>query len=70
MATSVGMKARKKQSPVSDAGQQFEQSLLALENVCFNIMESRFMHDRQDIDGLVWQRRFKNIVTPVSLACR
>ena len=70
MTTSVGMKVGKKQSPVSSFERQFEQSLLSLENVCFNIMESRFAQDRQDVDGLYWQRRFKNIVTPLSLALR
>ena len=68
MVTSVGMKAGKKQSPVSSVSRQVEQSLLALENICFNIMESSFAAGRDDIDGLMWQRRFKNIVTPVSLA--
>jgi hypothetical protein len=65
---SVGMKVGKKQSPVSEFDRQFEQSLLSLENVCLNVMDSRFVHDRQDMEGLYWQRRFKNIVTPISLA--
>jgi hypothetical protein len=68
MTTSVGMKVGKKQSPVSDSSRQLEQSLLALESVCFNIMESRMARTRDDIDAMLWQRKFKSIVTPVSLA--
>ncbi len=74
MTTSVGMKARKKQSPLSSAAVEntaaFEQSLLALENVCQRILESRFAGAKDDIDGLYWQQRFKNVATPVSIALR
>jgi hypothetical protein len=65
---SVGTKAVKKQSAVSDFDREFEHSLMTLESVCLNVMESRFASNRNDLDGLYWQRRFKNIVTPVSLA--
>lgn len=75
MTTSVGTKARKKQSPLSqpeytDVSPLFEQSLLSLESVCLRILESRFAKARDDIDGLTWQQRFKNIATPISLALR
>lgn len=61
-------KARKKQSLVSTPSRDVEQALLNLESVCFTIRESQFAQDREDTDTLYWQRRFKNIVTPVSLA--
>ena len=60
--------ARKSAKPALNMG--VEQALLALENTCMNIMESQFVHSRDDMDGLMWQRTFKNIVTPVSLALR
>lgn len=74
MNTSVGMKARKKQSSLSVStapaisDQELEHSLLPLENACVRILESRFGNGRQDTDRLYWQQRFKNIVTPVWLA--
>lgn len=74
MNTSVGMKARKKQSssatdsPVSKSDRGFESSLLALESACFRILENRFLDEKQDLDLLYWQQRLKNIATPVSLA--
>jgi len=74
MTTSVGMKARKKQS-LSETGAQegpaaLDQSLLGLENVCLRILESRFARAKDDIDGLYWQQRFKNVAMPISLALR
>ena len=72
MDTSVGMKARKKQPPISPAAaapvdHRFEMALLALENSCLRIFDVR-PADRDDTDGLYWQQRLKNIATPVSLA--
>ena len=74
MTTSVGTKARKKQSTLSqpeytDSSPLFEQCLLSLESVCLRILESRFA-TKDDIDAHTCEQRFKNIVTPVSLALR
>lgn len=72
MKPSLSAKALKTPSspPKPRAGQRqsLEQSLLTLDSACMHILDSQFVHDREDMDGLVWQRRFKNIVTPVSLA--
>lgn len=74
MVTSAYTKAQKKQIPLAKTptkagrARDLEQSLLSLESACMVIMDSQFIHDRDDMDGMVWQRRFKNIVTPVSLA--
>lgn len=76
MTTSVGTKARKKQPPLSqapdaeDSTALFDPSLQALESICMRILESRFATGRDDIDGLTWQQRFKNVVMPISLALR
>lgn len=74
MTTSVGTKARKKQSslledasvPISD--KPLQRSLVSLENACMTILDIGFAADRRDTELLTWQHRFKNIVTPVSLA--
>lgn len=79
MPTSVGTKAKKKQSSsaqrreIKDAGlsasdTQFEYSLLHLENACLRVLDSQFADSRQDTQGLYWQQRFINIANPVSLA--
>jgi len=74
MVTSAYTKAQKKQIPlVKNATPEgrmrdLEQSLLSLESACMYVLESQFVHDRDDMEGMVWQRRFKNIATPVSLA--
>lgn len=75
MTTSVGTKARKKQSSLSPATSAnvpplFDQTLLTLESVCMRILEIRIASEHGDVDLLYWQQRFKNIVTPVSLALR
>ena len=59
-------------SPQTNEGIQrdIEQALLALESACMHIFDSRFVHDREDEDGILWQRTFKNIVTPISLSLR
>ena len=75
MATVAQRKAQKKYTSPSSSSQRgrihdVEQSLLALESACMHIMDCEFVRDRDDIDGLTWQRRFKNIVTPISLSLR
>ena len=69
MSVSAYTKAQKKQPSLSEA-QHLEKSLLALENACLQILDSQFTHGREDEEGLLWQRKFKNIATPVSLALR
>jgi hypothetical protein len=75
MSTSVGTKARKKQSPLSmplaamtAADKDFEQSLMSLENACLRVLEIDCSSDRHNTECLYWQQRFKNVVTPISLA--
>jgi hypothetical protein len=75
MSYSVDTKARKKQSSLSAAqaaeakvSLPFQQSLITLESVCLRILETRFASAKMDTDRLYWQQRFKNIVTPISLA--
>ena len=82
MNTSVDMKERKKQSSLSGSlsgplpeslaisatDRELEHSLLSLENTCLRILESQSVNGRQDTEQRYWQQRFKNIVTPVSLA--
>lgn len=74
MSTSVGMKVRKKQSlsqqaaPANARYSAMEHSLVKLENVCMRILDSSFAEQGGDTERLYWQQRFKNIVTPVSLA--
>lgn len=74
MATSAYTKAQKKQIPLTKSAtpagrlRDLEQALLSLESACMYILDSQFVHDREDMDGMMWQRRFKNIATPVSLA--
>ncbi len=74
MNTPVRTKAQKKQSPLSPKAVEntaaFEQSLLALESICQRILESRFTKAKDDIDGMYWQQRFKNVATPISIALR
>ncbi len=76
MSVSAYTKAQKKQTSLSPDSpdvaysRDLEQSLLALESACMAILDSHFTHGREDEDGLLWQRKFKNIVTPVSLALR
>ena len=71
MSNSVGTKARKKQPALLADVQEskaLEQVMLSLENICVRILDSSFTSHKQDVDGLYWQRKFHNIVTPVSLA--
>jgi hypothetical protein len=76
MSVSAYTKAQKKQTPLSrqasasGLSRNLEQSLLALESACMLILDSQFTHGREDEDGMLWQRKFKNIVTPISIALR
>ncbi len=55
--------------PVAEvaANNSLDESLLHLEDVCARLLEIRFAV-RDDSERMYWQQRFKNIVTPVSLA--
>lgn len=76
MSTSVRTKAVKKQSslsaspPVSGSPpskeRDMERALLALENACQRVLFAEC--DHRDSECVYWQNKFKNIVTPVSLA--
>jgi hypothetical protein len=73
MIASVRTKPQKKQPsslPQAAAGlhHELEIVLITLESVCMRILESRFTANKRDVERLYWQQRFKNIVTPVSLA--
>ncbi len=46
----------------------FEQALSELEDICLKVRDCSFARDKFDIEGIAWQRRFKNIITPVSIA--
>ncbi len=75
MATVAQKKAQKKYTSPSSSTQRgrihdVEQAMLALESACMHILDSHFTHGREDEDGIMWQRRFKNIVTPISLSLR
>lgn len=62
-----GAKTRKKQAVEPESDGLLENSLLVLEDICQRLLATRFA-DRDDSDRMYWQQRFKNIVTPVSLA--
>lgn len=72
MTTSVGMKARKKQSissrpaALSDSG--VERALTALEAACVRILDDMTYSVSGDPDQQYWQQCFKNVATPISLA--
>lgn len=74
MPTSVGTKARKKQSSLSKndtvptGDREFENSLMTLENACFMVMDGQWAENRNDMEGRTWHERFINIANPVSLA--
>lgn len=74
MIASVRTKPQKKQqtsAPDTELAAQppaLLQAIMKLEGACQRILESRFSGDRRDVERLYWQQRFKNIVTPVSLA--
>jgi hypothetical protein len=62
-----GAKTRKKQASEPEYDALLENSLLVLEDVCARSLAARFA-DRDDSERMYWQQRFKNIVTPISLA--
>ncbi len=70
MASTITAKSRKSNDalPPTTEGPVFEQTLLALETVCARILDTRFAAVDEYSDRLEIQQRFKNIVTPVSLA--
>lgn len=59
-------KTQKKQG-ASSIDNSLNSALLDLEEVCARLLEKRFAV-RDDSERMYWQQRFKNIVTPVSLA--
>lgn len=60
-------KTQKKQPASSSIDPSLNEALLDLEEVCASLLEKRFAM-RDDSERMYWQQRFKNIVTPVSLA--
>lgn len=70
MASAVVAKKSKKQTSKSDVPRELEQALLALESACMYALDSQFSYEREDVEGMMWQRKFKNLVNPVSLALR
>jgi len=74
MPTSVRTKAKKKQ-PLSTKSNTlaaedgaFEQSILALENACLMVLETRLSLTSSNPQSQFWQQIFINIANPVSLA--
>lgn len=47
---------------------KFEQSLLDLEDAVITVLEAHKGHAFHDVDFLYWDRKLKNIATPISLA--
>lgn len=81
MSTSVGTKAKKKQStslkkptppparPASpQADKALEMAMLTLETICLMVLESDFSPTPEEEGALAARQRFINAVTPVSLA--
>lgn len=61
-------KAKKMQpAPTISTNTLLDKSLLSLEDVCMRLLDTRFSI-RDDSERMYWQQRFKNIVTPISLA--
>jgi hypothetical protein len=60
-------KTQKKQPAASPSITSVNNALLDLEEVCARLLEKRFAV-RDDSERMYWQQRFKNIVTPISLA--
>lgn len=58
---------KKQPSEESKNSHMLDKALLDLEGICARLLETRFAH-RDDSERMYWQQRFKNIVTPVSLA--
>lgn len=68
MPPSSDTKVLKKQSSSDAYDRQFEKALLGLESACFSVANTPFIDDRNDTQGIYWQRILKKIATPVSLA--
>jgi hypothetical protein len=82
MSTSVGTKAKKKQSSLLKTGdamefpaempepadKELEMAMLALETVCLMVLENQLSPTPDDIEEMTSQQRLLNIVNPVSLA--
>lgn len=54
--------------PTDHTSQTFEQCLLMLENICFELKDGEFTYGRDDEDREYWQQKLKNIAMPISLA--
>ncbi len=77
MSTSVGTKAKRKQSsllktpPAQDAKKAekaTEMAMLALETICLMVLESEFAPPAEDETARAARQRFINVASPVSLA--
>lgn len=53
---------------ISPSAQAAERAILALEDICLKVQNCSFAEGKYDTEGLTWQRTFKNIITPVSIA--
>ncbi len=51
-----------------DTTRKFEQALLDLEDAVHTVLEAHKGHAFHDVDFLYWDRKLKNIATPISLA--
>lgn len=51
-----------------DSTKKFEQALLDLEDAVLTVLEAHKGHAFHDVDFLYWDRKLKNIATPISLA--
>lgn len=61
-------KAQKKPASISAfIPSSLDKSLLMLEDICARLLEIRFP-SCDDSERMIWQQRFKNIITPLSLA--
>jgi hypothetical protein len=51
-----------------DATRKFEQALMDLEDAVHTVLDAHKGHAFHDVDFLYWDRKLKNIATPISLA--
>ena len=51
-----------------DVTRRLEQALLALEDAVITVLDAHKGHAFHDVDFLYWDRKLKNIATPISLA--
>ena len=58
---------KKRQTVKDELELSLHEPLIELEDICARLLETRFA-TRDDSERMYWQQRFKNIVTPVSLA--